>query len=306
MVVLQKIDDSMFDDIYQEFLIDDDPDLTREDWQRLFACRNVTGQDCAGYALVDGSTIGGVLGTLFSRRHINGEEKQFCNLHTWMVKPEFRGNSLLLMRPVLRMSDHTVTDFTPTDPVRQISRRLGFQELNSALRVLLPTAGLKDRNRKVEILSDHERICTQLPNNESQLFHDHGGPSLGHLLVSEGSRQCYLIYSRVTRWRLSYCHVHYISDSQIFANNSLQIRRHILQTENVRFLVLNERQGASMELGYSFRFPYTNGQLYRTNTVSPGQIDSLYSDVSLLNLTTVALSQAAWQKLRFIGRLGRV
>ncbi|MCP4510160.1 MAG: hypothetical protein GY903_07980 [Fuerstiella sp.] len=300
MVALQKINDSMFDDIYREFLVDDDPDLTRDDWQRLFECRTETGQDCAGYALVDGSKIGGILGMLFNNRHVDGNERKFCSLHTWMVDPEYRGHSLLMMRPAMRLSDHTVNDFTPTTPVQRLSKRLGFKELDSALRVMLPYGGFGAKKENVEFLSDRESVQAQLTGDDLKFFHDHQMPHIGHLLCSAGSDHCYLIYSRVTRWRLPYCHVHYISDPSIFAKNSIAIRKQILKKESVNVLVGNDRQLGRFRLPRSFRFTFTNGHLYRSKTTSPDQIDSLYSDIAHLNLTTVnAMSAVIKEKIRW-------
>lgn len=277
----------MFDDIYREFLVDDDPDLSRADWQRLFQSRPDTGQDHAGYALVDGSTIGGVLGMTFSQRRLGDQDHKVCALHTWMVKPEFRGSSLRLMRPAMKLTDHTVCDFTPTAPVRKLSRRLGFSDMDSSLRVLLPFTGLKKSADAIDILTDTDQIRSLLSADDAQLLDDHQADHFGHALYSIGTCQCYVIYSRVTRWRLPYCHVHYISDLPAFAENSLTIRRHIGRTERTRLVVLYNRQVADHKLPYSFRFAQTNGQLYRPAAATPDQIDNLYSDVAQLNLTTI-------------------
>ena len=300
-VALQKIDHSMFDDIYREFLVDDDPDLKQEDWKPLFTCRPETGQNHGGYALIDENRIVGILGMIFSTRRIDGADKKFCNLHTWMVNPSHRGNSLLLMRPALRLTDHTITDFTPTDPVRDIARKLGFQDLNAALRVLLPLRYLRQKAPMDDcrLTADTAEILQRLGDHESKLCRDHSQRVFGHVLVSHRGQDCYIIYSRVTRWALTYCHVHYISDAELFARCDAAIRSHILKTNKARFIVLNERQTLRIKLPLSFRFPFTNGQLYRPSDVSPNHIDSLYSDVSLLSLSTITdLSHAVMQRLR--------
>ena len=301
MVAVQKLDESMFDDIYRDFLIDDDPDLTRADWQRLFATREDTGQNCGGYALVDGSRIGGILGMLFSQRYLDDRVHNFCSLHTWMVKPEYRGSSLRLMRPALKLTDHTVCDFTPTTPVRALSRRLGFRDLDSSLRVLFPVPGVKSAVEKFEFLDDEKQICSQLPAEHRQLFDDHRAEHFGHLLFSVGSSQCYIIYSRVNRWRVPYIHVHFVSDMRQFSEHSVQLRTYIGRSEKTHIVVLNERQTRNMHFPFSFRFAFTNGQLCRPAAAAPPHIDSLYSDVAQLNLTTINdLTHAVKEKLRLV------
>lgn len=287
MVALQKLDDSMFEDVYQTFLFDDDPNLDREDWYRLFRTRTEIGADYSGYALVDGSKIGGVLGMLFSERRSGKDVQKFCSLHTWMVEPEYRGHSLMMMRPAMRMKEHTVSDFTPTEPVRKLSKRLGFDDLDATMRIMLPKRARAARRDGVELIDDSEAIKAGLTTDQVPLFDDHQMPHMRHLLCAAGSESCYLIYSPVSRWRLPYCHIHYISDASFFIRHSVVIREHILSTESAMFVAANDRQLRDNHVERSFRFRLVNGQLYRSNCSRPDQIDSLYSDVAFLNLTTM-------------------
>ena len=114
----------MFDAIYSSFLDDGDRFLTKDDWRHLFSPSKAT-DGCCGYALLDKDRIVGILGMLFSYRTVRGVERRFCNLHSWYVLPAYRGKSLTLMRPALRLRDCTLTDLTPTDAVCEINQRLG-------------------------------------------------------------------------------------------------------------------------------------------------------------------------------------
>ena len=296
MVSLQPYDDSMFGDVYDRFLAEDDLALTREEWSRLFRCRSDTGAEHGGYVLLDGATVVGIQGMRFSARVIDGQEKKLCSLHSWMVEPEYRGHSLTMMRPLMRLKDHSIVDFSPTAPVREILRRLRFQELDASLRVLLPIPGR--RARHLQFTNESDDVLCSLNENDARLFRDHRAPHIRHLRCSNANESCYLIYSRVTRWRANYCHVHYISDPEFFALHSTAIRREICRREHVRLVAGNDRQLRQFRIPFSFQCRLTNGQMYRSTELQPHQIDSLHSDILLLNLTTMKSLSSVVSELR--------
>ncbi|MCG6155289.1 hypothetical protein [Rubinisphaera margarita] len=299
MTDLEKITSEHFDSIYDTFLRDDDELTTREQWQALFRPRPEFGNDYAGYVLRAEGKLVGILGMLFSQRRINGDLVQLCNLHTWKVDPEFRGHSLRLMRPALSLTDHTVTDFTPTESVRQISRRLGFQSLDSSLRVLLPCPSVVPARHKIECRRvTSEEIAPSSEPDLQKILLDHPTPLFSQVEVSVNNRRCLVVYSRVTRWRVPYCFVHFISDPELFVEHSLAIRRAISRLEGIGTVVLNDRQFRKSRIPFSFKWTFTNGQLFRSRQLQEHQIDSLYSDVAYLQLATIKSLSSAFRERR--------
>jgi hypothetical protein len=286
----------MFDEIYASFL-DGDPFLTKDDWRPLFSRRNAP-DDCCGYALLDKSRIVGMLGMLFSDRTVNGVSRRFCNLFSWYVN-EHRGKSLMLMRPALNLHDCTLTDLTPTNQVSDISQRLGFRPLDSRLRVLFPV----ERNRipeDIDVIADRSRMRAVLNEADSRVFDDHQLPGIGHLVVQSAGDYCYVVYSDVARYRIPYAHVHYFSNRELFQAHTLCIREHITRSTSARFVAVNDRQTRGMTLRRSVRLPISTRHIFRPAGVQPGDIDTLYSEVSFLRLSTLLEFQAL---RRFVGRL---
>ncbi len=224
MVSVAKIEKAMFPQVYDSFLKEDDPYSNEQDWRNLFNCLNGGADEQIGYALFDGSEIVGILGMRFSKRTISGKIHKFCNLHSWFVKEKYRGKGLFLMRPVLKLRDHTVVDFTPTQKVDEILKRLGFQYLNSTLTILLPFLLKSTDASNFTITGDGQTIRDKLSRIDSKIFDDHRMFKCQYLLLSNENEYCYIVYSTVIRHWLPYCYIHYISNKKMFATRNKAIR----------------------------------------------------------------------------------
>lgn len=286
MVAIEKIRPTMFAEIYSSFLKDDDPRSTENDWKMLFA-PSMAKEEIYGYALTNAARIVGILGTCFSSRIIGGEKKRFCNLHSWFVNQEHRGHSLMLMRPVLRLADHTITDFTPTAQVCEISKRLGFKELDSTAKILLPFRTKKnDEGISWHSTFDKAEIANRLSDADRILLKDHGGNSCCHMLISNGSEYCYIIYSRVERHRIPYCYIHYLSNKPMFSRLQGGVRAMLMEESRTNFIAVDARLVAEIDVPRSFNLPIMSRQLYKSTTIAPNRIDNLYSELIFLNLCT--------------------
>ena len=147
-----------FEEVYRTFLRSDDPRRTADTYRPMFAS-GVSLDGRVGYGLVDRGRLVGILGTIVSRRVWFGQPEVCCNLHSWSVLPEYRGYSLLLMRPVLGMVDWTLTDLSPTPNVLAISLRLGFRPLDGRLTILRRTRSWRRAEEPgVDVCSDRSRI----------------------------------------------------------------------------------------------------------------------------------------------------
>ncbi len=289
MVTLEKIHSPLFSNLYESFLREDDALSSEQDWRNLFDYRWDTEEGHCGYALLDADTVVGILGMVFSERHLDGVTRKFCNLHTWWVREDHRGRSLTLLRPVLQLNDYTITHLTPDDNVRAVTRRMGFSDLNSQLRILLPLSGVRGAGTAEAsvLVDDPHAIDERLSDDDRKILLDHRPSGCGHLLINDGKRYCYLVYTHVVRHRLPYCHIHYMSDRTIFASKEPLVRAWLLGNHAARFVVVDDRLVQGMKLRRSFPFWAPAHALYKSSKVRPEQIDNLYSDVVLLKLTVL-------------------
>jgi hypothetical protein len=289
MVTIKQIQSSLFSNLYESFLIDDDPLSGEQDWRRVFDYHWDTEEGHCGYALLEDGKVVGMLGMIFSERVINGSFHRFCNLHTWWVREDRRGWSLALLRPLLKLKGYTITHFTPCDKIRAVTKRLGFKPLNSQLKILLPL-DLFPRRRKLEVPAltyDAQAIEERLTEYDKRLLLDHRSYDCGHLLVSDGDEYCYLLYTFVERHRMPYCHIHYISNRHIFATKERAVRSSLLRRHRARFVAIDARLVQDVKFHCSFDFWAPAHALYKSEEVKPEQIDNLYSDVVFLKLSVL-------------------
>ncbi|PHS07373.1 MAG: hypothetical protein COA78_13505 [Blastopirellula sp.] len=285
MVALKKITEEIFDDVFEKYLVDDDPYLGKEDWLRLFTLSPNQDEDYSGYALIDGNDIVGMLGMFFSKRSIKSQTQRFCNLHSWFVDEEYRSHSLSLMRPAIKLKDHTLTDFTPTDKVCDISKKLGFKEVDARVKILSPFSSSKGKS-SLNVLENPIDIASRLSDVDARLLQDHQSDTFGSLLLEDKGEYCYVIFTQVERHIVPYSYIHYISNKSMFEQYEQAIKRHLTKNSKSKYVAVNSRLVQGLNLPWSFTLPVSTTQLFRSKDLSPTDIDSLYTEVSLLKLAT--------------------
>ncbi|MGE3818647.1 MAG: hypothetical protein AB7I30_04380 [Isosphaeraceae bacterium] len=286
MPALEKLTSSRVEELFETVVRPLAPRIPRQRWQRAFEPRDWRDEEHFGYVLVDGGKMIGMLGTLFSRRSIDGRDVRFCNLHNWYVTPEHRASSLLLMRPVLALREHVVTDLTATDEVVAISRRLGFATIERTALLLPPLPPSPGRNSHeielIDLTDQPDQADSALNATELRIFRDHQGIDCGHLLVRAPEGRCYLVYSQIAcRW-LPHCHIHHVSDATVFSRRHAAIRRRLLRDGGCYVALSSPLLG-----GAKLPLSIANGTcpwLVRSTSPPPTSLDSLYSEIPLSQL----------------------
>jgi len=289
MIEVRRIERSMFQEVYPLLLDLNNPYLTETDWKRIFDYRWDREEDYCGYGLFDGREIVGFLGLIFSKRWIDNQMESFCNLTSWIVKEKYRDQSLALILPALKLKDHTLTDLSASDKVLRIMKRLGFRELESELKVLLPYP-LARGPSDVRLTQEQNEIESVLKGNDLKLFRDHENlTSCSHLLLYGPNGYCYLIYSTVKNvTKYSYNYIHYLSNPIRFREYHGVIRSKIISITKIPFIVVDSRLVRNVHLPFSYTLSLTPPRLYRSAHLEPEQIDNLYSELVLLNFSTIS------------------
>ena len=299
-----KIRPAMFADVHP-LLREFNPRLGESTWRQIFDPPWETGEDYCGYGLFDDDRVVGFLGLIFSRRTIDDRVERFCNLTAWYVRAEYRAHSLSLILPVLRLRDHTVTDLSPSSDVVRISRRLGFETLDSSVRLLLPVPGWVPIPRSSPAISfDKAEIAARLTDDETLLVRDHADlPFCHQMLVDTGSARCLIIYTVAHDTSRPYCHVHHVGNQEIFATHGIAISRAIARESGVWMQVVDPRLVKARRPPMSVELPPRHVKLYRSRTLGPEQIDNLYSELVLLDIRTAnSLERLGPRALRLAGK----
>ncbi|QDU27674.1 hypothetical protein ETAA8_27630 [Anatilimnocola aggregata] len=282
MPAIEKLTAAMFPEVFDTLLREFDPQMPEAKCRRAFEPRGWHDEDHFGYVLRDQGRPVGVLGALFSRRLINGQDVRFCNLHNWYVQPAHRAASLLLMRPILALKDHVVTDLSASGEVVAISERLGFSKLDRTIRLLPKMPRGRATADVIELTSQPELAEAKLTPTEFQLYRDHQGIECRHLWIESSEGSCYLVASLVaSRW-LPHVFVHHLTNPEVFSRHHRLIRQHLLSAGGY-YVAVNEPHLHDQRIPCSLRAD-ANQRLVRGNLCPPAAIDSLYSEMPLFKL----------------------
>ncbi len=258
--------------------------------QSISKCRWPRGESYCGLALKDGDKTVGFLGMIFSRRQIDGKIEKFCNLTSWFVQEPYRSSAILLLFPMFTMRGYTITDLTPSRKVYRIQKKLGFKDLDDRGRILLSFGRrlIEPQLPRPHLTSEPSQIKPKLAGADLEIFNDHIDYPCSHLLAAAEDRYCYLIYARHKKKRLTYAHVHFISDPEFFSRFYRDIRRSIIAESKACFILIESRFVHGLSLPLSFSLSFRAPKQYLSSTLKPEQIDNLYSEIILFNLRTHA------------------
>ncbi len=273
-----------FDAIYPLLQLFGNRKMSRENWRSmLFTYPWWQGPE-RGFALfADGKAVG-FMGTIFSKRRIEGRDEVFCNTSSWIVREEYRHASILLLKPVLAMRDCTIVNWTPTDRAYEIFEKLGFRKLESNQVLIPPTAQLKSFFG-ASCTSDPTVLEAELGEDDRALYDAlRPSESVHHILLRAGSRTCYIIATKNTYKRVPFAVVQFASDYDLFWKFRGAVHVGLTRTMGVFGLSIDGRFAVGRDLGLSASWPAK--RLYRPaqpNT-PPETIDGLFSETMMLSI----------------------
>ncbi len=284
MAEVVQVKRSMLDRVYP-LLAELNPALSQSMWEQLFQYSWQIEEDYVGLALVDNEAYVGFIGFVFSERVIHNNREKFCNLTAWIVKEEYRSESLALVFPVLRMKGYTITNFSPSAEAYEIFKKLGFQELDHRIAFLpfIPKLQSIVPNREFQIIEDIETIKTQLNAVDRQILEDHlPYGNCNHLLVRFQDEYCYLVLRTPTRGRwFWFTQIYSVSNPALFWRFKDRITGYFLRKYHTWMTLLDERWIDRKAVKWQYTLP--GPKLYKSRNCPPEAIDYLYSETLLLN-----------------------
>jgi hypothetical protein len=287
VAAIAKADPSMFEEIHDLLQDFRNPRLTKDDWRHLFTHGWNKGDEPNGFVLAERGKIVGFIATIFSERVIEGTPERFCNLSSWIVKPEFRSESVRLLAPALAFKNCTLINLSPERNTVQLFLKLGFSMLDTKARIILPLpAGHRSTSVQTSVTTDPEVVERTLHGHDLAIFTAHRPYRCGHVLALElDGSYCYAVFTRILRNSMYFNHVHYISSLAVFLRNLGSIRSALRRHNGAWFLLVDNRllDGARIPLSINYG-PPSASRMYRSTHVPPGKIDNLYSELILLNI----------------------
>ena len=239
-----------------------------------------TAQPNRGFVLEDAGAVVGAHLAFYSERLIDGCPESICNLGAWCVLPTHRHQGLRLLRAILLQEGYHFTDLSPSGNVVPLNLRLGFTQLDTAT-ALAPNLPWPPTPRGVRLIADPDEIPRHLSGRELQIYQDHAGAGAAHhLVLVRGDERCYVLFRRDSRKKQPlFASFIYVSDPSLFRVAFGRIRRHLLLRHGIPF-TLSELRIVGSRPRLSIMLSSPRPKMYRSPTLSAGDIDYLYSELA--------------------------
>jgi hypothetical protein len=189
-----------------------------------------------------------------------------------------------MLLEVLKLKDHTITNFTASPVVATILRKLKFTEFDLHQRVLLPLPYFTFARRNQECDFDLQTIKNKLSGEDLRIFEDHQGLHCQHLLLQSGKGDCYVVLKKTKRKNLTWAKVHYLSNADVFHECMERLMARICLRLGVWGVMVDERYIEGHQFRASFAYPHQRKAFFKAGSlVDKNLIDSLYSEMVILH-----------------------
>lgn len=251
-------------------------------WARLLTPPWRSPADNRGFQLVLGDRVVGAYAAVYSTRQRGGETVQVCNLAAFCVLEEYRNQSLLLVRAMLKQKGYVFTDLSPSGNVVAMNERLGFQRLDTATRLTLNLGWPKRRG--IRISQDLDAIAGTVSGDDARIFADHRtAPAANHVVVTEGGRYAYLMFRTDRRKRLPIfaTPLHVGGDRRLLERAWGAVAARLMVSHGL-VATLAERRvlGFAPRLGVELAHP--RARMFRGDGMASDDVDYLYSELALV------------------------
>ncbi|MEV6303102.1 hypothetical protein AB0M02_27055 [Actinoplanes sp. NPDC051861] len=230
-----------------------------------------------GFMLVVDALIVGVYLAFYCDRVIAGKTEQFCNLGGWCVLPEYRLQSVRLLKALLAQDGYHFTDLSPSGNVIPINRRFDFQFLDSDL-VAVPN--LPWPSPRGRITSDPRRLDRLLTGSDHDIYRDHRQTlAAHHVLIESRGESCYVIFRRDRPKNLPlFASLVHVSNPEVFRRRFRPFTSHLLTRHGIPATLVEPRV-AGFHPRAALPVHTARRRMFRSDTLQPHQIDYLYSEL---------------------------
>jgi len=287
MTELVNATEDTFESILDDLLAENSP-VRRKFWRKIFSYAWKREENYNGFILKNEGHVVGFLGTIFSKRIVDGRTYKFCNLTTWMVKPEFRNQSLRLLYPVLKMKDHIITIHGGSERAVAIYKKLGFELLDEHYVVPLGIFNFFSwqNTPRLEIIMRPDDIRSLLGENHRAIFDDHKGLGVDNAVIldKENGDYCYVVYGKKVKKGIPVTYIYYISDEKLFAQGIRKLHLKLLLHTWAPIILIDSRFLHDVKPSWGIKLRTDRKRLYLNRLIGKDRIDFLYSEVILSDL----------------------
>jgi hypothetical protein len=287
-LTVEKVTAQDFEKTYPLLLDFENPKITKSQWERLFIDNWNFQPGYSGYKLVLGDRVVGFIAYTHSRKLINDNWENFCNISTWIVKPEYRSNSVDLLYPLLDLKDHTITAFTPTAGAYKVETKLFRLKILDCYEVIMPALPRLSAlwGKKFKVFTHRkdspDRFFQILLDNERKIFQDHLHFDCEHVVIALEEGHLYLIFKKIYKRHLPFAKLYYLNNQDTFLYFLEDIRFRGPLALKTAGIVVDSRFLQDRNVPFKKNKNFYMPMLFKSNHLQPHEVDYLYSEFFLL------------------------
>ena len=203
--------------------------IPRERWRAILDYPWRPPEAERGWLVEDGGWVVGFMGTIYSDRPVRGRLHRFCDLSSWYLLPDYRGDGTgdALLRAGMAKREVTYQTMTARRATGRKIRALGFTVLDATRSVLRPA----ERAPKLPVVLAREEVRARLGPDERAVFDSHAGLAIHHALVGEPG--VWIVWQRKLKGEaVAYHEVLRTSDPAFLSANAQAVCDAIVTGEN--------------------------------------------------------------------------
>jgi hypothetical protein len=302
-------DENTIIELFKKF---DDTPVNHDDKRVLFKKQFNCDEDFYGLLIEDQGKVIAYLGLIFVHRQINNQLVKYCNLTSFLIDPDYRGQKLThkMIDEVLKLGNYTITAITPIPSLYRMYESKGLVKLEDD-RIIFWNK--RNSQNTWSIVQDEVEIEKILDSENKQIYLDHKKFNC-EIIVLSNSKETLLVIGKVfqsqlrkfktgrfinyldffTRKTVDFSflnkavdalEIHYCSNYQSLIDNFSQTLPLLSAHKNWKGIILRKHI-CSLDKLKSFKQNnfFRARQLFYSNQISNAEYDTLYSEVYVLDL----------------------
>ena len=235
-----------------------------------------------GYILIKNEKdIVGFLGTIFSKRIVNGLLLEHCYLHSWIVFERYRLQAFRLILPVLKKNIF-ISTYSPIKSLEGLYKKLEFEESHFYSKLILSVPFFNVKKKEITLNKDDNNFTEYLLSQNKKILKDHHFTNVDKIMIyfdnNKNDNIFIIIKKRVKLKFFPIIEIIYISDINKFKKFEKEINFELMKRFKSIFFKINYFNDEKIfSENYLFK-RITKKNVYYLNKPKNFKFDVLYSE----------------------------
>lgn len=249
-------------------------------WMQLFE-HNWSRPPYYGHVLAtDDNRIVGFIGAIVVERRIDGMPQTLCNLTSWCVQQDFRGDGgLMMLMPYLRRNDWTITTITPAPIVVELFEKLGFKYYDSEKLILPALWNLRPGDLRPLRVIAGSAVLAALAGDERQMLEDHLPHGCNGYLFEAGGQRAFFITKKRNKRGMPLTEILHCGNPGFFGERLERIKLGLMVRERTLGIMCD---GRMIQHRRPWAIRLKRVAMIRSKQIDGLRLDNLYTERVLL------------------------